>query len=193
MYSQIKVFFDSSEAALLSVGLLDEYSSVEDLKLKSEKDSELLPQANIAVELELQLQARIDDFKYLGHSSDISFTLDGYSDEGYFQREDLRKFLLSANRPDLVKNIDKVQNLDFEETMSPRRESTLLKVIGGLAYKLAETDPENLMKNGSPFKGYSKETGDAGLVGLLCKSGLTGLQTSALEDIIGNSLKRIKK
>ena len=38
MYSQIKVFFDSSEAALLSVGLLDEYSSVEDLKLKSEKD-----------------------------------------------------------------------------------------------------------------------------------------------------------
>ena len=98
MYSKVQVFFNSSEAALLSVGLLYEYGSVDDLKLVAAEDQELLPFADLAVDIERQLQSRVDDFKFLGHKSDVRFEVDPNSDEGFFTREHLKEFLLSANR-----------------------------------------------------------------------------------------------
>ena len=65
MYSKVQVFFDSSEAALLSVGLLDEYGSVDNLKLAAAKDNDLLAFADLAVDIQRQLQSSVDDFKYL--------------------------------------------------------------------------------------------------------------------------------
>ena len=119
MYSKVQVFFNSSEAALLSVGLLDQYGSVDNLKLASAKDNDLLPFADLAVDIQLQLQSRVDDFKYLGHKSDVRFEIDPNSDEGFFTREHLKEFLLSANRRDLIENIEKQDSFGDEKRLKP--------------------------------------------------------------------------
>ena len=67
-HSKVQVHFSASDAALLSVGLLEDYSSIEELQLAAEKDAELLPLAELALDIQRQLQFRIDDFKYLGQS-----------------------------------------------------------------------------------------------------------------------------
>ena len=192
MYSKVQVFFDSSEAALLSVGLLDEYGSVDNLKLASAKDNDLLPFADLAVDIQLQLQSRVDDFKYLGHKSDVRFEIDPNSDEGFFTREHLKEFLLSANRRDLIENIEKLDSFGDEKRLNPRRESTLLKIIGALAYELAAREPGLLDDSGNPFVGYAKSTGERGLVGLLFQSNRSELSGSALQADISAGVKKIR-
>ena len=192
MYSKVQVFFNSSEAALLSVGLLYEYGSVDDLKLVAAEDQELLPFADLAVDIERQLQSRVDDFKFLGHKSDVRFEIDPNSDEGFFTREHLKEFLLSANRRDLIENIEKLDSFGDEKRLNPRRESTLLKIIGALAYELAAREPGLLDDSGNPFVGYSKPTGERGLVGLLFQSNRSGLSGSALQTDISAGVKEIR-
>jgi len=196
MYSKVQVFFNSSEAALLSVGLLDEYGSVDDLKLVAAEDQELLPFADLAVDIERQLQSRVDDFKFLGHKSDVRFEIDPNSDEGFFTREHLKEFLLSANRRDLIENIEKLDSFGDEKRLNPRRESTLLKIIGALAYELAyelaKKEPELLDDDGNPFVGYAKSTGERGLVGLLFQSNRSELSGSALQADISAGVKEIR-
>ena len=192
MYSKVQVFFNSSEAALLSVGLLDEYGSVDDLKLVAAEDEELLPLADLAVDIERQLQSRVDDYKYLGHKSDVQFEIDPNSDEGYFTREHLKEFFLSANRRELIENIEKLDSFGDEKRLNPRRESTLLKIIGALAYELAEREPELLDDVGNPFVGYAKSTGEKGIVGLLFQSNRSGLSGSALQTDISAGVKKIR-
>jgi hypothetical protein len=192
MYSKVQVFFNSSEAALLSVGLLDEYGSVDDLKLVAAEDEELLPLADLAVDIERQLQSRVDDYKYLGHKSDVQFEIDPNSGEGYFTREHLKEVFLSANRRDLIENIEKLDSFGDEKRLNPRRESTLLKIIGALAYELAEREPELLDDSGNPFVGYAKSTGEKGIVGLLFQSNRSGLSGSALQTDISAGVKKIR-
>jgi|TARA_B110000902_G_scaffold119479_1_gene140086 hypothetical protein len=192
MYSKVQVFFNSSEAALLSVGLLDEYGSVDDLKLVAAEDQELLPFADLAVDIERQLQSRVDDFKFLGHKSDVRFEIDPNSDEGFFTREHLKEFLLSANRRDLIENIEKLDSFGDEKRLNPRRESTLLKIIGALAYELAAREPGLLDDSGNPFVGYAKSTGERGLVGLLFQSNRSELSGSALQADISAGVKEIR-
>jgi hypothetical protein len=192
MYSKVQVFFNSSEAALLSVGLLDEYGSVDDLKLVAAEDQELLPFADLAVDIERQLQSRVDDFKFLGHKSDVRFEIDPNSDEGFFTREHLKEFLLSANRRDLIENIEKLDSFGDEKRLNPRRESTLLKIIGALAYELAAREPGLLDDSGNPFVGYAKSTGERGLVGLLFQSNRSELSGSALQADISAGVKKIR-
>ena len=192
MYSKVQVFFNSSEAALLSVGLLDEYGSVDDLKLVAAEDQELLPFADLAVDIERQLQSRVDDFKFLGHKSDVRFEIDPNSDEGFFTREHLKEFLLSANRRDLIENIEKLDSFGDEKRLNPRRESTLLKIIGALAYELAAREPGLLDDSGNPFVGYAKSTGERGLVGLLFQSNRSELSGSALQADISAGVKGIR-
>lgn len=192
MYSKVQVFFDSSDAALLSVGLLDEYGSLDNLKLAAAKDNDLLPFADLAVDIHHQLQSRIDDSKYLGHKSDVRFYIDPDCDEGFFTREHLKEFLLSANRRDLIENIEKPDSFGDEKRLNPRRESTLLKIIGALAYELAEREPELLDDVGNPFVGYAKSTGEKGIVGLLFQSNRSGLSGSALQTDISAGVKKIR-
>ena len=192
MYSKVQVFFDSSESALLSVGLLDEYGSVDNLKLAAAKDNDLLAFADLAVDIQRQLQSSVDDFKYLGHKSDVRFELDPNSDEGFFTREHLKEFLLRANRRDLIENIEKPDSFGDETRLNPRRESTLLKIIGALAYELAEKEPELLDDVGNPFVGYAKPTGEKGIVGLLFQSNRSGLSGSALQTDISAGVKEIR-
>jgi|TARA_B110000238_G_scaffold33333_1_gene34200 hypothetical protein len=192
MYSKVQVFFNSSEAALLSVGLLYEYGSVDDLKLVAAEDQELLPFADLAVDIERQLQSRVDDFKFLGHKSDVRFEIDPNSDEGFFTREHLKEFLLSANRRDLIENIEKLDSFGDEKRLNPRRESTLLKIIGALAYELAAREPGLLDDSGNPFVGYAKSTGERGLVGLLFQSNRSELSGSALQADISAGVKEIR-
>ena len=192
MYSKVQVFFNSSEAALLSVGLLDEYGSVDDLKLVAAEDQELLPFADLAVDIERQLQSRVDDFKFLGHKSDVRFEIDPNSDEGFFTRDHLKEFLLSANRRDLIENIEKLDSFGDEKRLNPRRESTLLKIIGALAYELAAREPGLLDDSGNPFVGYAKSTGERGLVGLLFQSNRSELSGSALQADISAGVKEIR-
>lgn len=192
MYSKVQVFFNSSEAALLSVGLLDEYGSVDDLKLVAAEDQELLPFADLAVDIERQLQSRVDDFKFLGHKSDVRFEIDPNSDEGFFTRDHLKEFLLSANRRDLIENIEKLDSFGDEKRLNPRRESTLLKIIGALAYELAAREPGLLDDSGNPFVGYAKSTGERGLVGLLFQSNRSELSGSALQADISAGVKKIR-
>jgi hypothetical protein len=192
MYSKVQVFFNSSEAALLSVGLLDDYASVDDLKIAAAKDNKLLPLADLAVDIERQLQSRIDDFKYLGHKSDVRFEIDPHGDDGFFTREHLKEFFLSANRKDLIENLEKQDSLEDENGLNSGRESTLLKIIGALAYELAEREPKLLDDSGNPFVGYAKPTGERGLVGLLFKSNRSGLSGSALQTDISAGVKKIR-
>ena len=160
--------------------------------MAAEKDAELLPLAELALDIQRQLQSRIDDFKYLGNKSDVGFDMDTRSDEGFFTREHLKEFFLSANRKDLVENIEKQDGFGDENGLNSRRESTLLKIIGALAYELAEREPKLLDDGGNPFVGYAKSTGERGLVGLLFKSNRSGLSGSALQTDISAGVKKIR-
>ncbi len=191
-HSKVQVHFSASDAALLSVGLLEDYSSIEELQLAAEKDAELLPLAELALDIQRQLQFRIDDFKYLGNKSDVGFDMETRSDEVFFTREHLKEFFLSANRKDLVENIEKQDGFGDENGLNSRRESTLLKIIGALAYELAEREPKLLDDGGNPFVGYAKSTGERGLVGLLFKSNRSGLSGSALQTDISAGVKKIR-
>jgi len=190
--SKVQVSFSASEAALLCVGLLEDYSSIEELQLAADKDDELLSLSDLAWDIWSQLQSRINCFNYLGVKSDVPFEMDPDGDKGFFTRKNLKEFLLRANRLDLVKNIDKPASFADEKELKPRRESTLLKIIGALAYELAEREPGLVNKEGIPIVGYAKPTGERGLVGLLFKSNRSGLSGSALQTDISAGVKKIR-
>lgn len=66
---------------------------------------------------------------------------------------------------------------------------TAYRVIRALALALADAYPEKLKKDGAPFVGYDKPTGNAGIVGHLIGGNHTDLKTTALEKYIGQALK----
>jgi hypothetical protein len=67
---------------------------------------------------------------------------------------------------------------------------TAFKIIAALSHALAETEPAALAKDGAPFVGYARASGDKGIVGHLVKGGHTDLKDSTLRDYLSKALKQ---
>jgi hypothetical protein len=75
--------------------------------------------------------------------------------------------------------------------LSRRAEAGYLAVIAALAHALADCRPE-LRKDGRPFPGYSKDTGDAGIVGYLKQNNYTERSPSDLQKKISDASRNSK-
>ena len=84
-----------------------------------------------------------------------------------------------------------IQEVATQNPLSPRAETTYLKIIAALVNALADEHPGTMKKsNGSVLVGTSKDTGDSGVVGHLIKNRyVTDLKTGALERHIGRAIK----
>ncbi len=76
-----------------------------------------------------------------------------------------------------------------EPAISDRMERGYLEVIAALTKALTEELPELKKANDSINVGYSKDTGDAGVVGHLIKGGFTKLRGEAIRKKIDSALK----
>lgn len=78
---------------------------------------------------------------------------------------------------------------DVARALTAKAEAGYLAVIAALAYALADCRPK-LRKDGRPFVGYSKDTGDAGIVGYLKQNNYTERSSTDLEKKISAALKQ---
>ena len=75
--------------------------------------------------------------------------------------------------------------------LSAKTEAGYLATIAALAHALSDCRPE-LQRDGRPFIGYSKDTGDAGIVGHLKQYGYSTRSTADLERKLSTALKQAK-
>lgn len=79
---------------------------------------------------------------------------------------------------------------EAKTALSERTEAGYLEVIGALARALADLKPEELKRSdGSPLVGYSKQSGDRGIVGYLKSNGYSSRSDGDLQKKISAALK----
>lgn len=75
------------------------------------------------------------------------------------------------------------------DNLGVKKETTYLKIISALARALSDTNPDKLQKSGNPLTGYSKASGDSGIVGHLIEKNYTSQSSSCLCEYLSKALK----
>lgn len=79
-----------------------------------------------------------------------------------------------------------------DEELGKREKQTIYSIIGSLALALSETNQE-LKENSEPLVGYSRSTGDSGIIGLLKTKEFSKLSSSALEKHLRIGINTLKE
>lgn len=186
--SKFQIYFDAEQAALLAVGVYDEFEIIDDLVLAAGNKPSLKQILENVMELNHMLQSNIDDHERNGVGYPTSFSVCPDSGAGFYTRDQLKKFVAPMNVYGLVDNIDKHSNITTEKPLGLSEKRTLLRIIGALTNALADQGPQNLSKEGSPIVG----TDESGIIGFLKKNSYISIGKSTLHKHISCGLSEIE-
>lgn len=186
--SKFQTYFDAEQAALLAVGVYQQFYTMEDLNKAADDNDVNKEICQDAKELRLLLQSNIDDHERNGVGYPTSFSVCPDSGAGLYTRDQLKEFVAPMNVYGLVDNIDKHSNITTEKPLGVNEKKTLLRIIGALTNALADKGPKNLSKEGSPIVGTDK----SGIIGFLIDNSYIPLGKSTLHKHISCGLTEIE-
>ncbi len=186
--SKFQTYFNAEQAALLAVGVYQQFHTMEDLN-KAADDNDVNKEIyRDAQELTSLLQSNIDYQQRNGVGYLDSFSVCPESGDGLYSREQLKAFVAPMNVDGLVANIDQHSNITTEKPLGVNEKKTLLRIIGALTNALADQGPQNLSKEGSPIVG----TDESGIIGLLKNNSYISVGKSTLHKHISGGLSEIE-
>ncbi len=186
--SKFQIYFDAEQAALLAIGVYDEFEIIDDLVLAADNKPSLKQILENVMELHHMLQSNIDDHERNGSGRPVSFTVCPDSGSGVYTKDQLKAFVKPMNVDGLIENIGKQYSISVEKPLGVNEKKTLLRIIGALTNALADKGPPNLSKEGSPIVGTDK----SGIIGLLIDNSYIPLKKSTLHKHISCGLSEIE-
>ena len=114
-------------------------------------------------------------------------------DNSLVEKQSLARWLVDFDEIELAKKfndyvLNSSSSINTHQDVGEIKIETLKKVANSLLSALAETD-EAFKKNSDVFVGYSKASGDSGIVGYLITKEFTSLSSSTLEKYLREILK----
>lgn len=186
--SKFQIYFDAEQAALLAIGVYDEFEIIDDLVLAADNKPSLKQILENVMELNHMLQSNIDDHERNGSGRPASFSVCPDSGSGVYTKDQLKAFVKPMNVDGLIENIGKQYSISVEKPLGVNEKKTLLRIIGALTNALADQGPQNLRKEGSPIVG----TDESGIIGFLKKNSYISVGKSTLHKHISSGLSEIE-
>ena len=186
--TKFQIYFDAEQAALLAVGVYDQFYAMEDLNKAADDNDAMKVIYRDAQTLKLLLQSNIDDHERNGVGCPTSFSVCPDSGAGLYTRDQLKVFVEPMNVDGLMANIGKRSSIVAEKPLGTSEKKTLLRIIGALTNALGDEGPKNLKREGAPIVG----TDDSGIVGFLKNKSYISLGKSTLHQHISDGLKAIE-
>tara|TARA_B110000908_G_C10179356_1_gene414865 strand:- start:411 stop:1022 length:612 start_codon:yes stop_codon:yes gene_type:complete len=186
--SKFQIYFDAEQAALLAVGLYQQFHTMEDLNKAADDNDVNKEICRDAKKLTLLLQSNIDDHERNGVGYPTSFSVCPDSGSGVYTKDQLKAFVKPMNVDGLIENIGKQYSISVEKPLGVNEKKTLLRIIGALTNALADQGPQNLSKEGSPIVG----TDESGIIGFLKKNSYISVGKSTLHKHISYGLSEIE-
>ena len=186
--SKFQIYFDAEQAALLAVGVYDEFKFIDDLVVAADNKPSLNQILENVMELNHMLQSNIDDHERNGSGKPASFSVCPDSGSGVYTKDQLKAFVKPMNVDGLIENIGKHYSISVEKPLGVNEKKTLLRIIGALTNALADQGPQNLSKEGSPIVG----TDESGIIGFLKENSYISVGKSTLHKHISGGLSEIE-
>jgi hypothetical protein len=186
--SKFQIYFDAEQAALLAVGVYDEFKFIDDLVVAADNKPSLNQILENVMELNHMLQSNIDDHERNGSGRPASFSVCPDSGSGVYTKDQLKAFVKPMNVDGLIENIGKHYSISVEKPLGVNEKKTLLRIIGALTNALADQGPQNLSKEGSPIVG----TDESGIIGFLRENSYISVGKSTLHKHISGGLSEIE-
>jgi hypothetical protein len=186
--SKFQIYFDAEQAALLAVGVYDEFKFIDDLVVAADNKPSLNQILENVMELNHMLQSNIDDHERNGSGRPASFSVCPDSGSGVYTKDQLKAFVKPMNVDGLIENIGKHYSISVEKPLGVNEKKTLLRIIGALTNALADQGPQNLSKEGSPIVG----TDESGIIGFLKENSYISVGKSTLHKHISGGLSEIE-
>jgi hypothetical protein len=186
--SKFQIYFDAEQAALLAVGVYDEFKFIDDLVVAADNKPSLNQILENVMELNHMLQSNIDDHERNGSGRPASFSVCPDSGSGVYTKDQHKAFVKPMNVDGLIENIGKHYSISVEKPLGVNEKKTLLRIIGALTNALADQGPQNLSKEGSPIVG----TDESGIIGFLRENSYISVGKSTLHKHISGGLSEIE-